>query len=174
MSLDFTYTCAIQKEALSCWGKNKYGQLGIGTNKDSPTPQIVKSLNSGVTAVSLGFAYACAIQKGDLSCWGKVNNNLKTIKSIEFLAIRNLNICISENSILKCLGFNGYGQLGNGTKEPLLQFQQVKGIEKGKTQFKMSDRHSCSLQKEALKCWGDNKYGQLGTALWRKNWRFSF
>ena len=179
VSLESNYACAIQKGALKCWGNNKYGQLGIGTKKNSSTPQIVKGLKSDVTAVSLESNYACAIQKGALKCWGNIldtlTNKLKSINHVEFISIHKLNICISEKNILKCSGYNQYGQLGNGTKEPLLQFKNVKGIEKGKKKFEISDRHSCNLQQGVLKCWGDNKYGQLGTTLWRRKiWSFSF
>ena len=73
ISLARSYACAIQNEALKCWGNNKFGQLGNGTKKESLTPQIVKGMKSGVTAISLArnYAfYACGIKKGAFEVLG--------------------------------------------------------------------------------------------------------
>ena len=58
VSIDYWFKCAIQKEALKCWGSNNV------------IPQIVKGMETGVTAISLARSYACAIQKEALKCWG--------------------------------------------------------------------------------------------------------
>ena len=72
------HTCAILDDgSLKCWGRNYYGELGIGgtTGYDvqySSTPQAV-DLGTGRTAVSvsLGQYHTCALlDDGSLKCWG--------------------------------------------------------------------------------------------------------
>ncbi|MDP7003393.1 MAG: hypothetical protein QGG21_00005, partial [Candidatus Thalassarchaeaceae archaeon] len=68
-----SHTCAVLDDgSVDCWGRNHKGQLGDGTNTDSPTPVSV-SLPSGRTAVavSANHGHTCAIlDNGSASCWG--------------------------------------------------------------------------------------------------------
>ncbi|MDE0092879.1 MAG: hypothetical protein OXN83_06310 [Oligoflexia bacterium] len=128
-------------------------------------------MESNVTEFSLEKYNTCAVQKGALKCWGDIpsilSDELNLVSNVELVSAHGINTCISEKTIFKCLGFNMYGQLGVGTKEPVLKFQKINGLEQEVKQFKISYRHSCAIQRGALKCWGDNKYGQLGTSLWK-------
>ena len=82
------HTCAVlDNGSLKCWGRNYYGELGIGGTTgygvQYTTPQTV-DLGTGRTAVSvsLGQRHTCAVlDDGSLKCWG----------------------------------YNGYGQLGIGS-----------------------------------------------------------
>lgn len=68
------HTCAIDvRGAAYCWGRNTYGQLGIGTVSDEvfATPQRV---SGGFTfdRLTVGDAYACArTTAGVWYCWGR-------------------------------------------------------------------------------------------------------
>ena len=70
----YYHSCAIDgADELYCWGRNYYGELGIGSTTDQNTPQRV-NLGAGRTAtsVSLGIYYSCAIlDDGTLKCWGQ-------------------------------------------------------------------------------------------------------
>lgn len=55
------------------WGRNDYGQLGIGTLYRSPTPAQVSGL-TGVTAIAVG-GYHCLALKDDGSVWAWGYNN---------------------------------------------------------------------------------------------------
>ena len=42
LSLDYDHTCALSENgSISCWGRSKYGPLGIGPSGDINTPQLV-------------------------------------------------------------------------------------------------------------------------------------
>lgn len=66
-----TFMCALkQGGALSCWGTNSFGQLGLGSTTSFTTPQKVSSV-AGFSALSLGVDHACGVEgDGRLSCWG--------------------------------------------------------------------------------------------------------
>ena len=179
MNLGLFYaTCAIQKRSLKCWGNNDHGQLGNGIKKESLIPQIVKGMESEVTAMSLGLFYACAIQRGALKCWGnndhgQLGNGTKKeslipqiVKGMEsgvtYVSTKTNYSCAIQRGALKCWGNNDYGQLGNGTKKESLIPQTVKGMESGVTAVSLGSFNTCSIQKEGLKCWGDNTFGEIG------------
>jgi alpha-tubulin suppressor-like RCC1 family protein len=68
------HTCALFKTgAVSCWGRNDFGQLGDGTtiNHSAPTP--VAGV-TGATMLATGFADTCVVLSDQtLSCWGSVD-----------------------------------------------------------------------------------------------------
>src|SRR5206468_11365661 len=73
------HTCAISYGQVYCWGHNDQGQLGIGNNTDSLTPQLVNGhgvLTAGmrVTDVSAGNGFTCVIANGKGICWGANTN----------------------------------------------------------------------------------------------------
>ena len=74
VALGSDHTCAIlNDDSLKCWGKNNFGQLGLGhTTHNKKTPQLV-NLGAGKTAKSVAAysRYTCAILNDDsLKCWG--------------------------------------------------------------------------------------------------------
>ena len=179
------YACAIQQEALKCWGDNYYGQLGNGTRKQSLIPQIAKGMESGVTAVSVGRKYVCAIQRGALKCWGKNNrgqlgNGTRkqslipqiakgmelgvTAVSVSKQSVYFSHSCAIQRGVVKCTGDNLYDQLGNevikGSYSKI--FVPVSNLESDTDTLVSSNRYSCATQQKALKCWGNNMNGQLG------------
>ncbi|MDA8568056.1 putative Ig domain-containing protein [Euryarchaeota archaeon] len=77
VSLGQYHTCALLDDgSLKCWGRNYYGELGIGGttayNVQYTTPQTV-NLGTGRTAVSVssGQYHTCAVlDNNSLNCWG--------------------------------------------------------------------------------------------------------
>ncbi|MEO7327499.1 MAG: hypothetical protein ABI193_02900, partial [Minicystis sp.] len=72
LSMGDNHRCAVTRLGkVLCWGKNESGQLGSGSNADSPTPVQVLNL-ADVAQVSVGLHHTCARQKsGKVYCWGE-------------------------------------------------------------------------------------------------------
>ena len=69
------HTCAILSDgSVKCWGRNQFGQLGIGTTINTNTPTTVNTLGAGRSVISLALAWdsTCALlDDGSVKCWGK-------------------------------------------------------------------------------------------------------
>lgn len=120
---------------LYCWGLNNSGEIGNGTEDNQTLP--VKVLEN-VDEFAGGWNTSLAITKGgDLYCWGyngygQVGNGteeiqlmpyktLTKVKEIKYTGtVCNMNAVVTENGDLYCWGYNGDGQVGNGTKDEQL------------------------------------------------------
>ena len=71
LAAGYNHTCAILIDAqLRCWGWNAAGQLGDGTNTDSPMPVVIGALD-GVKTMAAGAFHTCAAASGGaVTCWG--------------------------------------------------------------------------------------------------------
>jgi cysteine-rich repeat protein len=149
VSAGSTNACALGANgAVQCWGYNVYGQLGLGDTQ----------------------------ARGD--ALGEVGPNLPVVdlgssRSAKVVATHILATCaILDNDSLKCWGYNGYGQAGQGDT-----------LSRGSATGQMGDAlpainlgtgrrakavavggyHTCAiLDDDTLKCWGYNVYGSLG------------
>lgn len=127
--------CAIVNNALKCWGLNNLNQIGDGTTTNRTAPTQVTGLTSGVTTVAMGSATACALlTNGSVRCWGNdfytpinygstptqmtgISSGATEIISVTSRALSEAydSYCARVNGIVKCWGYNGNGQLGDGT-----------------------------------------------------------
>ncbi len=130
---------------VSCWGGNFFGQLGTpssdtcGSQACSKTPVAVKGL-SGVAQLAQGStsAHTCVRKMdGTVLCWGINNYGQLGVKSndtcgnqpcsqtpivvaglssVADIAVGNSHTCaLKTDGTVLCWGWNGQGQLGDGT-----------------------------------------------------------
>lgn len=142
------HACAIlDGGSVKCWGKNNFGQLGLGdTNDRGDGPN---EMGDSLPAVDLGNGRtATAITAG------------------------NHHVCaLLDDASVMCWGANSSGQLGLGDKESRGDGANEMGaalrvdLGNGVTAKSVTagSAHSCALLSDnSVKCWGDNAVGKLG------------
>ncbi len=179
------HSCALHQGGnISCWGSNRSGQLGDGTDDSSLVPVQVPGITDA-TAITAGNRHSCALhQDGNISCWGSNssgqlgngtggNEGERNLEPVQVLDISNAtaittgvaNSCaLHEGGTISCWGANWAGQLGNGTGdgERSLVPAEVLGISDA-TAITTSRDHSCALHQDGtISCWGNDDDGQLG------------
>ncbi|HEY2832564.1 MAG TPA: hypothetical protein VGJ14_09075 [Sporichthyaceae bacterium] len=189
ISAGHSYACALTEAgAVWCWGSNKSGQLGDGTNNDSSVPVQVSGLAANVVAISAGEYHMCALTAdGAVQCWGHGRagqlGNGQSRNSTTPVTPAGLNsgvIAISSGGFhtcailsdagLKCWGLNEYGELGNGSTGLEPRPVDVTGIGPV-AQISAGGAHTCAITTQgAALCWGFNHWGQLGDASIADNW----
>jgi alpha-tubulin suppressor-like RCC1 family protein len=182
VSAGYYHACALLSGGgVKCWGYNGSGQLGDGTTTERRAPVDVSGLSSGVTALAAGGYHTCALLAGGgVKCWGangtgqlgdgstSQHNTPEDVKDLESGAIGltagALHTCaLLESGGVKCWGFNGSGQLGDGTIANRSKPTDVDGLTSGATTVAAGYAHTCAaLAAGGAKCWGYNLYGQLG------------
>jgi alpha-tubulin suppressor-like RCC1 family protein len=185
IAVGYHYVCALLGTgSLKCWGSDNCGQLGDGgTYTDQSTPVSVQGLSSGVVAVAAGGYHTCALlDTGALKCWGSdafgqlgdggTNANQSTPVSVQGLssgvvavAAGGYHTCaLLETGALKCWGYDGNGQLGDGgTNTNQGAPVAVQGLSSGVVAVAAGDSHTCAVvDTGAVVCWGYDYYGQLG------------
>ena len=176
------HTCALTMAGgVQCWGNNFFGQLGDGTELTSTTPVDVMGLTSDVASVAAGTSHTCAVSTaGGLQCWG--NNSRGELgdgttatsstpvdvtgltSGVAGVTMGNSSTCgLTAGGGLQCWGYNGSGQLGNGTTTNSSTPVDVTGLTSSVAAASATNFHTCAVTTAgALQCWGNNSAGQLG------------
>jgi alpha-tubulin suppressor-like RCC1 family protein len=174
------FSCALLGDGtVQCWGANNAGQLADGTTVDRSVPAAVPGL-TGVTAITSGWSHECALLSDQtVRCWGwnpygqlgnGTINNVNTapvtvtgLTGVTAIAAGFGHTCALRNDgTVACWGWNGSGQLGDGTTTDKITPVVVPGLS-GVTAIATGASHSCALLATGgERCWGRNVYGQLG------------
>lgn len=193
------HTCGITLSGIAyCWGANLDGRLGDGSNDPTMVP-VQAATPVAFETIGSGWNHTCGLSKSGLAyCWGfnqhgEVGALIPPPDSVaievprpvtgpifKLLAVGGLHSCgLDLNSQAWCWGFNGYGQLGDGstdwtlnnlpdpaTQEPVgstpveVDMPPVAGF----TAIAAGAHHTCALTDTQAWCWGDNRHGQIGPA----------
>jgi alpha-tubulin suppressor-like RCC1 family protein len=182
-------TCGTSSSGLYCWGGIMYGGGAANTGVGVPTPVTTPSgaTVQGYSSVSVGYLHGCALfvvggwrsvdcwgynrygQAGqDPATWPNVIATLATMfgSSVGRVKTEDNFTCVDQNDgTVQCIGYGGWGQLGNGQFNQTHQPQSVgngqalHGVDTG-------INHACALDPNgAAYCWGNGYWGQLGNAV---------
>ena len=142
LSASYSHTCGITTDGKAyCWGRNGSGELGDGTRTHRSAPVEVAGSQS-FKEVSVGGSHSCAIAtSGAAYCWGSNANGQLGLNAFELcpafgsfcpqpmavhgdlrfvrISLGATHSCgIATTGRMYCWGYNGAGQLGDGTKAP--------------------------------------------------------
>lgn len=148
------HTCAVMADhTVTCWGRNKGGELGDGTTEDKKVPTRVPGLE-GVEEIALGANYTCARTKDRaVKCWGtgRLFSNAITSKTAPTPVPG-----ITDAVELKA---GGYMTCARGTSGAVTCWGLDKkpgGEPKNAAQLATSAAHACArLEGGTAKCWGE-------------------
>jgi alpha-tubulin suppressor-like RCC1 family protein len=158
------------------------GQLGDGSNTPSrATPGAVNGLTEGITALASKGAHTCVLTtSGGVRCWGHnkygqlgdgtIQNQSSPVATtgldspVSIITVGWNHTCgVLTGGVLKCWGWNFYGQLGEGSTANRRQPIDVAGLNGKAVALSGGGGHTCAVMNDAtVYCWGWNESGQLG------------
>ena len=165
-----------------CWGYNDVGMVGDGTRIDRRTPVQVHNLKAGVQDVQAVWDHSCALTNaGGVKCWGHNGDGElgdgSLVRRLEPVPVSGLSSGVNQISLgfdsgcalltgtdVRCWGYNGNGQLGDGTRSTRKTPVAVKlplGV--SVKQISAGWDHTCAVTTtNGVLCWGNNRNGELG------------
>ena len=165
-----------------CWGNGDWGQLGNSSTERRLTPTTVTDLGSGAASIAVGHHHTCAVtNRGGVVCWGlndygQIGFGTTSVRPYVPVAVTGLSsgvvqvdagyqhtCALTAAGGVKCWGYNGYGQLGDGTNENRTTPVDVVGLTSGVVQIDLGYEYSCALlENGTVRCWGRNDWRNLG------------
>ncbi len=176
-------TCALDDaQRVWCWGRNDFGQLGIGTtgNLTQATPARVAGLDVDVAEIAVAGSGGCArLVDGTMRCWGTNTNGTVGdgtidpalsavdvgLSDVATIAAGNSHTCAATTAgVLYCWGANTFNQLGlvplDGMRSPT-RIDAISDV----TQLSAGSGHTCATVDGNARCWGNRSFGELGDGM---------
>jgi alpha-tubulin suppressor-like RCC1 family protein len=175
-----TVCATTQSKKAYCWGLGQDGELGTGAEPSfASTAVLVEGLDNGVTAISAGERVVCAVKDGGLLCWGDgltrllgtSNTNVTPVPTpvsgldsgVTGVSVGiNVACAVADQSLYCWGGFDGFGELGNGTTTGSFTPTKVQGLGPVRSVSAGAGFVCAVEQSGAVKCWGDGSAGALG------------
>ena len=177
------HTCALRKSGtVLCWGRNDYGQLGDGRQRDSARLVKVAGLVDA-TAIATGHDFSCALRKGgSVVCWGNnfdgqlgdgrgARSGAMSLRATRVTGLQEAvaistgeyHACALERGgTVACWGNGDDGQIGLDTQRAFATPQPISPLEPV-AEVAVGWSHVCVRETGGqAKCWGRNTEGQLG------------
>ncbi len=179
------YTVALKTDGtVWTWGRNRYGQLGVGTTTNSTTPVQVSGLTD-VDVIAAGPNHTVVLKSdGTVWAWGYNRYGqlgVETTETCEFALINrdcsttpvqvsgltdvtaiaagdSHTIVLKADGTIWAWGENTVGQLGNGTTTNSITPVQVSGL----TDVTAITAGIALKNDGTVWAWGGNTFGQLG------------
>jgi alpha-tubulin suppressor-like RCC1 family protein len=166
---------------LRAWGANGYGQLGDGSYTNRSAPVQVSGVLSNVVQVSAGWKHAVALTAGG-AVWtwgdnteGEIGNGATSTTGISVpVQVAGINNAIAvsggdrytailmSDGTVWTWGWNGFGQLGDGSFASRASPVQVKGLSDVVT-MTARDYHTLAIKSDgSVWAWGSGENGELG------------
>jgi alpha-tubulin suppressor-like RCC1 family protein len=136
-----THTCArLADGSLTCWGDNRFGQLGTGDTQKHATAKVALG---GLGATRVFLPTGAGDVTSDTAAFG---------------------CAVTTDNRLSCWGDNRFGQLATGDQTARPKPTVVDALEGEVSKAANGPGHTCAEMADgALYCWGRNTAGQLGT-----------
>ncbi|HEB27305.1 MAG TPA: hypothetical protein ENI05_05945, partial [Porticoccus sp.] len=193
VALGSTHSCALLGSgAIKCWGKNKFGQVGIGFDTYfTSSPVEVELFGGGVSdniavSISSGSDHNCALlDTNEISCWGENNkgqlgngkyvdsyipvmvNAFDSVKVGEdkiSLALSSYSSCVlMDSGEVWCWGWLGRGHAASDYSHAPVVVRSIDDKGSYPMAVSTSGGHYCAINSDGgVECWGNNDDGQLG------------
>ncbi len=180
----YTTGCAVTSGlSADCWGQFVGDGSSLTTIHTAATP-VANVTPGSVSQVSAAWGGCALVRTGGLAtevrCWGdNTNGQLGTgntnapTKAVKVKGLSNgveavsaggsYNCALVHNGGVQCWGYNGYGQLGNGSTTSSLTPVAVSGLPNNVAAVGTGFEHACAVLTDGtVQCWGHNNHGQLG------------
>ena len=165
---DRHHVCVIlDNKSVNCWGDNRFGQVGDGTNTNRNIPTYVDIGESGIAkAVIVGGYMSCAVlDDASLKCWGDIledtGDPINTPTSMSLPTGRHIDLSerdIDGDGILNIFDTHmPGGQAGSIFASPKMDAGKF---------------HTCAiLDNGSVSCWGNsNSQGEIGNSESSGSW----
>jgi alpha-tubulin suppressor-like RCC1 family protein len=177
-----SHTCVVTTAgSVQCWGYNAYGQVGDGSGENQSTPVTVGGITTAVASVTAGDFHTCALTTaGAVWCWGENGTSQlgdgttdDQTTPVPVVGLATVIVAVTAGTghtcvltlagAVQCWGFNGNGQLGDGTTTAQATPIVASGHSSEVASVEIGGSLSCVVTTgRAARCWGANGLGQLG------------